>query len=802
MKKIWVILFVTSNIISVAQNISGSVADSLAAPVPYITVALLNGVDSSIYKGTITDGNGKFSFVNISKGKYLIKISGIGYRDKYSEKLTLDSLDKLDLPDITLSTGLNLEEVTVSALKNTIEFKQGNVTVNVENSVLAKGNSVYDLLIKLPGVSIDDGQIKLNGKTGVIIMIDGRPEQISNLQLLNMLKGMSTEVVAKIELLKNPPVKYDALGTGGLINIKTKKTKQRGFHGSLYSSYSQGFYGRGGAGTSLNLKLKRITLFTNIDGNINDYQSKDRFNKKFKTDTTLTKFTAFSYYKETEKALNYKVGADWQLNKTTIVGVKVDGGPGTYASDGTGINYVSGFNTSGFDHLSALVHSPSKWHTSNYNVNAEHQFDTLGTQINFSTDYSRLEEVNRFEIVNLFLDKNNDITLPSNIYRSITNGNTRILSGKLDFTKHFNDVLSLEAGMKISSVTNANNYLFERKSNLTGNYSKDSLLSNNYKYNEQTTAAYINILKSFKKINIQLGCRVENTKLIGENTDKGFKVERTYLNFFPNLSLELTLSKNNTIQFNANRRIDRPLYSELSPFTIYKDQYSYFQGNPFLLPHYSNNVEISHSYKEIITNSLTYTRIDHVIINYTEQNDSTKETKQTIKNMSYNNYFAYSLFIRYDLKEWWNISGNGLISYNEYAGDVNGSAFKSKTMNYNVSLTNTFICLKKTKIELLALYNGAQNLGLIQLKPRWMASLALKRSFYNDKLDCSIGINDIFYTYIAATSVRFNNQDWDYRQTADTRRLTASITYNFGKSNVSVRDVSSSNDEEKGRLSH
>lgn len=784
------------------QSIKGKIIDSTRSPIPFATIALLNKSDSTIIKGNITDENGNFVFQQINSGTYLIKIVAIGFQNKYTDPIQIDSIINIDLSNIVLSfEGVNLNEVSVTAIKRTIEIKNGNIIVNVDNSPLAKGNTVYDLLSKLPGVSIDNNVVQLNGKIGVVFMIDGRVQQLTNAQLLNMLKTMNAESVEKIELFKNPPVKYDAAGTSGMINIKTKKTKLVGFTGSAYTSSSQGFYGRSMSGLSLNYKADKVVLFSSLDYNYSIYQNKEKLNRKYSSDISVTEFNSINTIKDLEKGINYKIGVDWLINKKNIVGFKIDGNPGSYISDGNGINTITQYNNLGFDHLNAAVYTTDKWGISNYNLNAEHHFDTSGTVLNFTSDYTKLAENYSSDIQNLFLSSTNQEVLPANIYRSRNVSATDIFASKLDFTKIINIKTSFEVGVKASFINTSNNYLFERKDNSIGNYYQDTTLTNNYTYFEQTYAAYFNYIKSFKKMNMQIGVRAENTNLIGKNTVKAFELKRSYYNLFPNISFEFAVSKNHNLQLNLNRRIDRPQYNDLNPFRFYRDQYSYYEGNPFLLPHYGNTIEFTHSYKELITNTFTYTRIDNVMLAYTKQNDSDKILTETIKNMKYNNYYAYSFFIQHDMKSWWNVSAAGILSYIEYSGDVSGVPFKTASFFYTPSITNTLIAPKKTKIEFIAFYRSAKNNGLVQVKSRWMLSFAIKKSFLKDKLDCSIGVNDIFYSAFFRTGVNFNNQNWNFLVTQDTRRFVVSINYNFGKINIKEREVSS-NEQEKGRLNH
>ncbi|HTL81937.1 MAG TPA: TonB-dependent receptor, partial [Bacteroidia bacterium] len=200
---------------------SGRIVDSLQSPVPYAIVALLHSGDSAVVQGKITDGDGRYTFSDVQSGRYVLKVSATGYSDNYSAELNKDSMQDLTVPDLTPGKTLQLSAVTISTITPTVQFTNGNITVNVENSPIARGNSVYDLLSKLPGVGIENNSITIQGKAGVILMIDGRVQQVSDEQLMTVLKGMSAATIQKIEILKNPPLKYDAAGTSGMINIVT-----------------------------------------------------------------------------------------------------------------------------------------------------------------------------------------------------------------------------------------------------------------------------------------------------------------------------------------------------------------------------------------------------------------------------------------------------------------------------------------------------------------------------------------------------------------------------------------------------
>lgn len=800
-KRIAVVPSLLLCITSYAQSLTGKVLDMEKKPIPYATVAVMQTADSAIFKGNITNENGIFLFEKLKAGNYFLKISNVGYSSAYSAEIHIDSLSRITLPDFVLNSENELNEIAVSAIRKPIEFKDGNITVNVENSVLAKGNTLYDLLVKLPGVSIDDNKISLNGRSGVIIMLDGRVQQLSDIQLMNLLRSMNAEVVEKIELLKNPPVKYDASGTSGMINIRTKKTKVTGFSGSIYSTYSQGIYARGMGGLALNYKASNITLFFSLDGDYSYYEATQQFNRIFISDSAVTGFNNHRNFKNAEKNLPYKIGMDWQAGKKDIVGFKIDGGPGSYIANEKGVNSVLGDNYMGYDHLNSFVVGPSKWKVINYNLNAEHRFDTTGTVLNFATDYTQLNENTRNVIENYFLDVHEQTALPPNIYQTDNASSSSVLTFKLDFTKTLSSTSTLESGAKTSTVNTHSDYRFKQQDNFTGEFITDPDLSNKYSYDEQTVAAYFNYKKVINKLSMQLGLRGEQTVQTGKNTEKGFTMKKKYINPFPTISFEYKASDKHSWQLNLNRRIDRPAFYDLNPFRVYFDQYYYFQGNPFLLPHYSYTTEVTHRFKELFTHGISFSYIDRVMTDYNSQTDSTKLLVESKKNMNYQKYLSYSFFLQRDLKKWWNISFNGLLHCIEYSGDVNGLNFHTRRISYNISSTNVFIAGKHTKMELNGFYKSGLNTGVGRMKFIWMVSVAIRQTLLKDKLDVSIGINDLFKSLISRSATDFANQHWDYKYMPDSRRLTLTLNYNFGKLKIDQRSVEG-NQDEKGRLNH
>src|SRR5829696_7740669 len=274
MKKFLAMLTVLGvSIVSLAQTkgrVAGTVEDGNQKTIESATIALLRGKDSSVAKVAAADKNGKFEFENVAEGKYLVGITAVGHKKGFSNTFEISSANSsIELKTISLvPQETALMGVTVAAKKPLIEQRIDRTIVNVEASVTNVGNSALEVLEKSPGVSVDrDGNISLKGKEGVLVMVDGRPTQLGGADLANLLRNMSSNQLDQIEIMTNPPARYDAAGNAGVINIKTKKTITAGMNGTASVAYSQGRYPKTTEAFNFNYREGKVNLFTNLSHN-------------------------------------------------------------------------------------------------------------------------------------------------------------------------------------------------------------------------------------------------------------------------------------------------------------------------------------------------------------------------------------------------------------------------------------------------------------------------------------------------------------------------------------------------------
>jgi len=801
MKRYLSILFIfLSSCIYSQTKLSGVISDSLTGVViPFTPVGLLLLPDSTIVKGTISDENGNYSVDIKSSGNYILKITAVGYAQKIIKNILIDSSsNENQVYAVKLNTSAKLmNEISVTAIKRTVEFKNNNITINVEDSPLAKGNSVFDLLSKIPGVSVEGDEIKIQGKSGVVVMIDERPQHLSSSQLANLLRGMSADLVNKIEVLKNPPVKYDASGTSGMINIISKKVTTSGFTGSVFLSYSQGLCPQSMAGVSLNFKSKKLTFYSSINPTYDFRRHVETLEKRFDQDSTASFLKGKNTVKNFYEGVNGKIGVDWYPKPTDIIGFKVEIDPGIFTTHSAGKNTLSGDKNASFNYLGSTGYYFDKWNQTNFNLNYDHKTDTLGSSISFVADYTIVPEYVSNDNINQFYNNSDQEILKPNNFRNIDDSHSSLLSGRVNSTTIIDSSSSIEAGIKISNEQSVNDFLFERDIDNNSVYVNDTSLSTKFKYSDMTYAGYFNYNKSIKKLSMQLGMRLERTRLSGI-TNKQQALKRNYFQLFPNLNFNYKKSENHDFQMSLSRRINRPDFFDLNPTRIYRDQFYYQQGNPLLLPTYANKVELSYNYKSSFSTSIAYTYQENFLLHYAYQIDTAKLTIETTRNIHSGSALEWSLFFQKSVVKNWEVSINGTLSYFAYDGNFDG-----KNLNWNGyasygNITNTILLWKNVKMEVAGVFFGPAVDGIIKRGMNYMASIAFKTSFFKEKLDLTIGMDDVFHTSKWSTSSTFEGQNWTYSQRYDSMRFRIALNYKFGKIKIEERKVEDNDD--KGRL--
>lgn len=767
------------------KPIKGKVFNEKKEAIANANVTLFSVTDQPILQLT-TNEHGVFSFVKPSQ-KFYVNISCIGYLPFRINELTADSIM------ITLkSSGIQLNEVMISKTKPFIEQQLDKTIVNVDGNAKAGINAV-DILKKIPGIMLKNNEeLMLEGKS-VTVMIDGKPTRLSGTNLFSLLEGTSSAGISQFEIIHNPSAKYDANGSGGLINIKMIKKETQGYDANVSITGGHGWkYPTGSSSIGLNYKSGNNNLYGSYSFGLGkQYQEVQTYTYQNDLNQRLQDS---SIYKSRYKTNNIRLGFDHFLNKTDVFGVLVTGYYNTRNP-----NYFSGTET-----YAAHQVTPSAFTLSdnvntntgrglNLNLNYKHIFSAKNQQeISFDADAGTFDYQNQnrnnITIINPTSINQNQAYLQDGLTKS------KIYSFKSDYTKKLSKGL-FETGVKLSNVKIENNF--------TSLFSNDTqqlqdMGSNDFLYQEAIVAAYASQRLTLGKFSMLLGFRGEQTFTKGTSVTLNDEVEKQYLNLFPNATIGLKL-KNASISLGYSRRIGRPLYSELNPFVMVTSAFTSRSGNPNLSPSYTNNLRLAFTLKSKFTIATSYSNAKNIITDLRTRDPQTQisnnfktnlSSNQNIGlNASYSNKFFKIFQINYGLG----------ISNSEYK-------FSYQNANENIRQTTGYLSLgNQVEIsptlwaEVFFYGQSRVTYGNDVNLPFSTTSLSFGKKIFQKKGNLRLNLNDIFYTGITRSEANYGNIVYNLKSKYDSRNVRLTFSYLFGNSKIDIKKRNAGSEEEQRR---
>lgn len=800
----FVILFCTptSAQSGATAQINGKITTINNDPLPYANLVVFKVSDSSLVKGAMSDDLGLFFLEKIPVGKYYVSASILGFKTYNSEPFQITANEKKEFGTIQLEEeNFELDEVMVVSKKPLIQNKVDRVVLNIENSVLAAGNSAMDILQKAPGVTLDNGVFKLIGKSNVLILINGKQTYLSQDQLKNLLSSTQSSVIESIEIMTNPSAKYDASGNAGIINIKMIKTQDAGTNVNVNLGNGQGRYRNTNGGIALNHRNELLNIFANYDYSDSEDFSTLEVDRYTSFSRQSTFFNSSSFDRFRYKTHTFKFGTDIYLSPKSTLGFIINGNfrDGNSKLKGTteisaqrGIvdSTVVGLNTGRFS---------TKYIT--YNLNYNVKLDTIGTNLAFSYDYSNSRKNDRFHFSNRFLDGNQNEYRPTDNFRNLTPQDADIYVGKVDFVHPFNETSNLEAGLKYSSVKTDNILQYGILQD-NGDYVNDERRSNRFIYSEKISAAYANYSIRLGSYSIQTGLRAERTASTGNSVTDANIVDRTYTDLFPTLFVQKKINDSNTISASYGRRIDRPNYASLNPFVYYIDQYTFRFGNPFLKPQYTNSYNIGYLLKNKYKLDLSYSSTKDAIAFILLTDEESQSISQTDANLNGFNFYSLNINAPIKITNWWNTYNNLSMYYSQYKSDeVEGAPLQLEKLAWQISTSHSFTIDERSSAEFSANYVSPNVYGVFNLKSYYGMDVGVSRSFFDGKMNLKFAINDIFYTRGKRTTFStLPNSSYDIDTNYDSRVFWLNVSYKFGNIKLKSTDKRGGAEEEKNRL--
>ncbi|MDB5014732.1 MAG: hypothetical protein JWQ25_2934, partial [Daejeonella sp.] len=557
MKKLYFIitlLFVLPFIVKAQNQVKGTVKDDAGQAVIAANVFVLNSKDSTVLKGTKTDLSGHYDFKGIPGGKFILSVSMIGFKKSYT-KIDLQS-PILNVPSIVLQRDSKvLDQVVIKAKKPLFEQKLDRTIINVQSSIASSGGTALEVLEKAPGVVVDrqNNSISMNGKDGVVVMINGKINHMPLSAVVQMLAGMNSSNIQTIELITNPPANFDAEGNAGYINIKLKNNPNAGTNGSytLTAGYGNGFSPDGSL--NFNHRNNKINFYGDYSFSTTPLDQQFNLYRKVSRETSVIENLTQSQRQATDRNHNGKLGLDFQLDSNTVIGALVSGYDNKWSMDAVNANSIM-INNAVDTSINIANDEINQWKHQMANVNFQHTF--LGTskaKITADIDYLYYRDNNPNNYINSYFNKTGDF-----LYDQKTKSDKvtpiKVWVAKTDYTRKLGKSIDLESGLK-STISRFNNDVsINRFVQDVWNY--DQSLSNSYDLKEKISAIYNSLSYGInEKTSVKVGFRYEYTvSNLNSATQKNI-VDRQYGTLFPSIFISRKLNADQSINLAYNKRI-------------------------------------------------------------------------------------------------------------------------------------------------------------------------------------------------------------------------------------------------------
>ena len=792
------LLFPVSLLAQKSSTISGRVVDNKHIPIPYSVVVLLNK-DSVVIKGNITDSLGKYEFDLPSKGTYLIKSSMPGHKAGFSALIEVGTAD-VSVADIIMDEGNNtLGDLIVTGHRKLYEMRADKMVMNIENSVLAVGNSAFELLKKAPGVSVDQNDnIMLKGQPCRIYTND-KPTYLDGPRLAEYLKSMPAESISKIEIISNPSSRYDAEGSSGIINLVMKKSKKSGFNGSASTGLGYGKYPKANESITLNYRKGGLNLFCS------DYLGYSESYNRLTYNTIINKTSGTAYYDRDQywhpytRFGNYMAGADYTIGTKTTLGVQVTG-----SSDATNANTTNTTVGSDEQHnpntlIDVLVKNSSGNTNTTYNLSFKTQLDSTGSAINADADYVRYSAYSDDDNTNRFLDPSGISIRTPYVFNSSQPSEIAVRSIKADFSYTLLKEIKMETGLKYSLV-DADNIM--RCDSLIGaNWVRDNNRSDHFVFNERISAAYITLSRTLGKLSLQAGTRMEHTTNSGVSYTLADTSKRNYLNFFPSGFATYSIDKANELNLSYTKRIARPRYQSLNPFRSYIDLLTLFQGNPYLSPAYTHALEIRHGYKQTLFTSLSYNYTTGEQVQAIYQDKVTGTTTNTYSNSATSDRLSLSILYTFNVTKHWSNDLSMDAQYGHDRSRIPEYSYETTSAGGDISSDNSITLPKDYKIQTAFYYSLPTRSGLAMLRSDYGWDLGVQKQIFGDRLLFKVKATNIIGTSSYRAHIVGDNLDIKWVNKWEGRRLNINCTWKFGKKDLKEKAThTTASQDEAGRI--
>ena len=789
------IVFIPNRVFSQNQ-VRGQIVDKENQPVSFANVVLLNAKDSvSVIKGMISEDDGSFLFEEIENRPYVLKISFLGFAD-YIKRFEVEgntNLGKIELQE----TSNSLDEVTVKARKPKIERKIDRISFNVENSVISSLNT-YEILKRTPGVIVSQGELLVKNRPATVYIND-RKVYLSTAELEQLLSGLSGENVKSVEVITTPPARYEAEGSGAILNIVMSKNPSIGYKGSVNASNTVAVLPKYSLGTSQYYKTNNLNAFASYNFNANNIYKNDESNVTyFEPDGSENSTWLGDFERDTKNyAHSLNTILDFTLSEKSSLSLSANLNF-TPKNDSDLNGQTDIYSASGS--LDSLFTTDSRLENEAKNMLFNADFSTSlgenGAKLSAQVNYIRYDKDQDQDLNTTYFYGNGD-EIRNNIIMTRAMQNSDIYTGQVDITTNMGS-LPVETGIKYAGITSNSALDFY---NNTFALQVDEL-SDALDYDENIYAAYFSTSKDLGKWSLKAGLRGEYTDITGISAQNGLVNDQDYFQLFPTFYAMRSLGEESSISLEYNRRIERPRFQSLNPFQYYINENNVKEGNPALVPGIANKVLFNYSYKGALFFDLYWDRVDHSPSVLSFQDNQNQLLRTVNDNLDYTQQFSLDITYANFVTNWYYLYGylSGFYMENQiYARESAAETYTIDTFSAFLNVGNYFYFggdgTFSGNVNTYFLPNILAGSYKYE-NPQFGLDLGLRKTFMNNKISVSINAEDILRTMNIPMQSQYLNQDNGFYAISETRRITFGVRYNFGNFRLNDNNRAINADEE------
>jgi outer membrane receptor protein involved in Fe transport len=759
-------------------HVSGQIIEKLTGKsIPYATVIIRN--DSiKVKKVQACDVSGHFSFDLLVPQEYILTVSSVGYKEFSIPVAVIKS--EMDLGKLTMEEGVELKEVTVTAQKPLVKVDVDKIVYSMESDPEAQANNALEMLRKVPLITVDSEEnITLNGQSNFKVLVNGKSSSMMNSNFKEVLKSLPANTIKDIEVITNPPSKYDAEGVGGIINIITLKKTINGYNGSI----GTGIDSRGSLNWSAYLatKINKLSFSTRFySSQFRQPESKSIGESEYFNNTDYHYSNSYGNNSYKGVSNGFSGEASYEIDSLNLLSLSFWG-------------YQGGYEENAFTETEYLNTSQVITRKYSNSLISKNSFGSLSGNIDYQKTYKKPDKSLTFSYK---LDNNPNTTkytsevigltnYPSYRQRSDNDAVGREQTFQADYYDPLTKVHQIEGGVK---------FILRQNSSNSGIYRNDTVKidnGNDLNYNQYIFGAYAGYVFKWKKISTKTGLRLERTwnDGVSKTSDIDTVFTNRLFNIVPYVTISYMLKEGQTIKASYTQRLSRPGIWYLNPYINKIDSMNISYGNPTLKSEVSHSFELGYTY---FTPKFNFSATSSaVFLNNSIERISVVQTSgatvSTYNNIGKDQRYGLNLFVSYRPSNKLSINFNGGGTYTKLEAN-SGYEISNKGFSFQGSLGGRWTSWKDGSINI---YSGLYSSGIsLQGKSSnfYYTSFGVSQYMFKRKLSLSLSVTDPFWK---SKTYSFDSKDitfiskYNYSQLSRTIRF--SMTLNFGKMQLEVK---------------